>query len=111
MELSKEEIIDDDFLNTLIYELTTKPEDRPNPLNFDLSKVNYNHYFTDNAEEIIKNRLNVNQNDPYINLVIDKQVEEIKEKNKSNLEDWVDRGFINNTKTDERTINYITYDI
>ena len=109
MDFTGEEITDE-FLNTLIYELTTKPENRPQRVNFNLSKVNYNHFFTDNAEEIIKNRLNINQNDPYINLVIDKQVEEIKEKNKSNLEDWIDRGFINNTKTDEKNINYITYD-
>ena len=101
MEFTKEEeIIDDDFLNSLIYELTVKPQDRKQS-NIDLQGLNYNHYFTDNAEQIIKERLNIKQNDPFINLVIDQQVKEIQEKNNSNLDDWNERGFINNNKNDK----------
>ena len=101
MEFTKEEeIINDDFLNSLIYELTIKPQDRPQQ-KIDFQGLNYNHFFTDNAEQIIKERLNIKQNDPFINLVIDQQVKEIQEKNKSNLDDWFERGFINNNKNDK----------
>ena len=101
MEFTKEEeIINDDFLNSLIYELTVKPQDRKQP-NIDFQGLNYNHYFTDNAEQIIKERLNIKQNDPFINLVINQQVKEIQEKNNSNLDDWFERGFINNNKNDK----------
>ena len=48
MEFTKEEeIINDDFLNSLIYELTVKPQDRPQQ-KFNFQELNYNHYFTDN---------------------------------------------------------------
>lgn len=101
MEFTKqEEIINDEFLNSLIYELTTKIQDRPQQ-KIDFQGFNYNHYFTDNAENIIKERLNIKQNDPFINLVIDQQVKEIQEKNNSNLDDWNERGFINNNKNDK----------
>ena len=100
MEFTKEEeIINDEFLNSLIYELTVKPQDRPQQ-KIDFQGLNYNHYFTDNAEQIIKERLNIKQNDPFINLVIE-QVKEIQEKNNSNLDDWNERGFINNNKNDK----------
>ena len=99
MEFTKE-IINDDFLNSLIYELTVKTEDHPQQ-KFNFQGFNYNYYFTDNAEQIIKDRLNIKQNDPFINLVIDQQVKEIQEKNKSNLDDWFERGFINNNKNDK----------
>ena len=100
MEFTKEEIINDDFLNLLIYELTVKIQDLPQQ-KIDFQDLNYNHYFTDNAEQIIKERLNIKQNDPFINLVIDQQVKEIQEKNKSNLDDWIEREFINNNKNDK----------
>ena len=59
MEFTKEEeIINDDFLNLLIYELTVKIQDRPHQ-KIDFQGLNYNHYFTDNAEQIIKERLNI----------------------------------------------------
>ena len=73
MELIKEEFITDDlFLNSLITQLITKPEEKEMN-NFDFSKVNYNDFYKDNAEEIIKNRLKINRNDPYINLIVKKQ--------------------------------------
>ena len=71
MEFTKEEeIINDDFLNSLIYELTVKTEDRPQQ-KFNFQGFNYNHYFTDNAEQIIKDRLRITLNDPYINKFVE----------------------------------------
>ena len=101
MEFTKEEeIINGNFLNSLIYELTVKPQDRPQQ-KFNFQELNYNHYFTDNAEQIIKERLNIKQNDPFINLVINQQVKEIQEKNNSNLDDWNERQFINNNNNNK----------
>ena len=69
MELTKEEFISDDFfLNSLISQLTTKPNEKE-VNSFDFSKVNYNDFYKDNAEEIIKRKLNIKLNDPYINLI------------------------------------------
>ena len=101
MEFTKqEEMINDDFLNSLIYELTVKPQDRKQS-NIDLQGLNYNHYFTDNAEQIIKDRLRITLNDPYINKFVEETAKEIQEKNNSNLDDWNERGFINNNKNDK----------
>ena len=101
MEFTKEEeMINDDFLNSLIYELTVKPQDRKQP-NIDLQGLNYNHYFTDNAEQIIKDRLRITLNDPYINKFVEETAKQIQEKNNSNLDDWFERGFINNNKNDK----------
>jgi hypothetical protein len=101
MEFTKEEeIINDDFLNSLIYELTVKTEDRPQQ-KFNFQGLNYNHYFTDNAEQIIKDRLRITLNDPYINKFVEETAKQIQEKNKSNLDDWFERGFINNNKNDK----------
>ena len=59
MDLNKDEFITDDlFLNSLIAQLTTKPDEKELN-NFDFSKVNYNDFFKDNAEEIIKRKLNI----------------------------------------------------
>ena len=108
MELTKEEfIIDDLFLNSLIAQLTTKPDEKEMN-NFDFSKVNYNDFYKDNAEEIIKRKLNIKLNDPYINLIIQKQVEEIEFK--TPFEDWKSRNFINNNiieKSNEKDITYL----
>lgn len=101
MEFTKEEeMINDDFLNSLIYELTVKQEDRPQQ-KFNFQELNYNHYFTDNAEQIIKERLRITLNDPYINKFVEETAKEIQEKNNSNLDDWNERGFINNNKNDK----------
>ena len=99
MEFTKE-IINDDFLNSLIYELTVKIEDRPQQ-KFNFQGLNYNHYFTDNAEQIIKDRLRITLNDPYINKFVEETAKQIQETNKSNLDDWNERGFINNNKNDK----------
>ena len=108
MELTKEEFISDDFfLNSLISQLTTKPNEKE-VNSFDFSKVNYNDFYKDNAEEIIKRKLNIKLNDPYINLIIQKQVEEIEFK--TPLEDWKSRNFINNNiieKLNEKDITYL----
>ena len=107
MELSKEEFITDDlFLNSLIAQLTTKPEAKEMN-NFDFSKVNYNNMFQQNAEEIIKRKLNIKLNDPYINLIVQKQIEEIEFK--TPLEDWKSRNFINNNNNEKSNEKDITY--
>lgn len=101
MELTKEEFITDDlFLNSLITQLITKPEEKE-MINFDFSKVNYNDFYKDNAEEIIKRKLNIKLNDPYINLIVQKQIQEIEFK--TPLEDWKSRNFINNNKNEDIT--------
>ena len=99
MEFTKE-IINDDFLNSLIYELTVKIEDHPQQ-KFNFQGLNYNHYFTDNAEQIIKDRLRITLNDPYINKFVEETTKQIQETNKSNLDDWHERQFINNNKNDK----------
>jgi len=107
MDLSKQEFITDDlFLNDLITQLTTKPEEKE-IIDFDFSKVNYNDFYKDNAEEIIKNRLKINVNDPYINLIVKEQAKLL---NKTPLEDWTARNFINNNnqeKSNEKDITYL----
>ena len=47
--------------------------------------MNYNDFYKDNAEEIIKNRLKINRNDPYINLIVKEQAKLL---DKTPLEDW-----------------------
>ena len=110
MELTKEEFISDDFfLNSLISQLTTKPNEKE-VNSFDFSKVNYNDFYKDNAEEIIKNRLKINRNDPYINLIVKEQAKLL---DKIPLEDWESRNFINNNnnnineKSNEKDITYL----
>ena len=49
MDLTNEEF--DLFLNSLITQLTMKPT-KKEMNNFDFSKVNYNDFYKDNAEEI-----------------------------------------------------------
>ena len=56
MDLTNEEF--DLFLNSLITQLTMKPTEKEMN-NFDFSKVNYNDFYKDNAEEIIRQKLNV----------------------------------------------------
>jgi hypothetical protein len=70
MDLSNEEF--DLFLNSLITQLTMKPT-KKEMNNFDFSKVNYNDFYKDNAEKIIRQKLNIKLNDPYINLIIKEQ--------------------------------------
>ena len=107
MDLTKDEFITDDlFLNSLIAQLTTKPDEKELN-NFDFSKVNYNDFYKDNAEEIMKNRLKINVNDPYINLIVKEQAKLL---NKFPLEDWTERNFINNNnqeKSNEKDITYL----
>ena len=111
MELTKEEFITDDcFLNSLIIQLTTKQEEKE-VNNFDFSKVNYNDFYKDNAEEIIKNRLKINLNDPYINLIVKEQAKLL---DKTPLEDWESRNYKNNNnnnnknnKSNEKDITYL----
>jgi hypothetical protein len=110
MNLTKEEFFTDDyFLNSLIIQLTTKQEEKE-VNNFDFSKVNYNDFYKDNAEEIIKNRLKINRNDPYINLIVKEQAKLL---DKTPLEDWESRNFINNNnnnnneKSNEKDITYL----
>jgi hypothetical protein len=101
MEFIKEEnIIHDDFLNSLIYELTTKIEDRQNH-KFDFEGLNYNHYFIDNAEQIIKERLKITLNDPYINKFVEETAKQIKKEDKTPLDDWKERQFINNNNNNK----------
>ena len=101
MEFTKEEeMINDDFLNSLIYELTVKPQDRKQP-NIDIQGLNYNHYFTDNAEQIIKDRLRITLNDPYINKFVEETAKQIQKEDKTPLKDWEEREFINNNKNDK----------
>jgi hypothetical protein len=56
MDLTNEEF--DLFLNSLITQLTMKPTEKEIN-NFDFSKVNYNDFYKDNAEEIIRQKLNI----------------------------------------------------
>ena len=101
MEFTKHEnFINDDFLNSLIYELTVKPEDRQQQ-KFDFEPLNYNHYFTDNAEQIIKERLKITLNDPYINSFVVETAKQIKQEDKTPLDDWKERQFINNNNNKE----------
>jgi len=101
MEFTKEEnVINDDFLNSLIYELTVKPEDRPQQ-KFDFEPLNYNHYFTDNAEDFIKQKLKITLNDPYINNFVVETAKQIKQEDKTPLDDWKERKFINNNNNKE----------
>ena len=51
MDLTNEEF--DLFLNSLITQLTMKPTEKEIN-NFDFSKVNYNDFYKDNAEEILR---------------------------------------------------------
>ena len=107
MDLNKDEFITDDlFLNSLIAQLTTKPDEKELN-NFDFSKLNYNDFFKDNAEEIIKRKLNIKLNDPYINLIIQNQIEEIEFK--TPLEDWKSRNFTNNNNNENSNEKDITY--
>ena len=100
MEFTKEEeIINDDFLNSLIYELTVKPQDRPQQ-KIDFQGLNYNHYFTDNSEQIIKDRLRITLNDPYINKFVKETAKKIQKEDETPLKDWIERQFINNNKND-----------
>ena len=107
MDLTNEEF--DLFLNSLITQLTMKPTEKEMN-NFDFSKVNYNDFYKDNAEEIIKNRLKINLNDPYINLIVKEQAKLL---DKTPLEDWESRNFINNNnnnineKSNEKDITYL----
>jgi hypothetical protein len=107
MDLNKEEFITDDlFLNSLITQLTTKPEEKET-IDFDFSKVNYNDFYKDNAEKVIKRKLNIKLNDPYINLIVKEQAKLL---NKTPLEDWTARNFINNNnqeKSNEKDITYL----
>ena len=72
--------------------------------------MNYNDFYKDNAEEIIKNRLKINLNDPYINLIVKEQAKLL---DKTPLEDWEARNFINNNnnnineKSNEKDITYL----
>ena len=101
MELSKEEnIINDNFLNSLLYELTVKPENRQQQ-KFDFEPLNYNHYFTDNAEDFIKQKLKITLNDPYINKFVEETAKQIKKEDKTPLDDWKERQFINNYNNKE----------
>ena len=101
MEFIKEEnIIHDDFFNSLIYELTVKSEDRQNH-KFDFEALNYNHYFIDNAEQIIKERLKITLNDPYINKFVEETAKQIKKEDKTPLDDWKERQFINNNNNNK----------
>ena len=101
MEFTKEEnIINDDFLNSLIYELTVKPEDRQQQ-KFDFEPLNYNHYFTDNAENFIKQKLKITLNDPYINHFVEETAKQIKQEDKTPMDDWKERQFINNNNNKE----------
>jgi len=101
MELTKQTIISDDlFLSELIYELTTKIEDRQNH-KFDFEALNYNHYFIDNAEQIIKERLKITLNDPYINKFVEETAKQIKKEDKTPLDDWKERQFINNNNNNK----------
>ena len=101
MDITREEnIIDDDFLNSLIYELTVKPDDRPQQ-KFNFEALNYNHFFTDNAEQIIKDRLKITLNDPYINNFVVETAKQIKKEDKTPLQDWNERQFINNNNNKE----------
>jgi hypothetical protein len=107
MDLNKDEFITDDlFLNSLIAQLTTKPDEKELN-NFDFSKLNYNDFFKDNAEEIIKRKLNIKLNDPYINLIIQNQIEEIEFK--TPLEDWKSINFTNNNNNENSNEKDITY--
>ena len=104
MDLTNEEF--DLFLNSLITQLTMKPT-KKEMNNFDFSKVNYNDFYKDNAEEIIRQKLNIKLNDPYINLIIKEQAKFL---DKTPLEDWKSRNFINNNineKSNEKDITYL----
>ena len=104
MDLTNEEF--DLFLNSLITQLTMKPTEKEMN-NFDFSKVNYNDFYKDNAEEIIRQKLNIKLNDPYINLIIKEQAKLL---DKTPLEDWKSRNFINNNineKSNEKDITYL----
>ena len=104
MDLTNEEF--DLFLNSLITQLTMKPTEKEMN-NFDFSKVNYNDFYKDNAEEIIRQKLNIKLNDPYINLIIKEQAKLL---DKTPLEDWKARNFINNNineKSNEKDITYL----
>ena len=104
MDLTNEEF--DLFLNSLITQLTMKPTEKEIN-NFDFSKVNYNDFYKDNAEEIIKQKLNIKLNDPYINLNFKEQAKLL---DKTPLEDWKSRNFINNNineKSNEKDITYL----
>ncbi len=100
MNSSKQENAGDDFINSLIYELTTKIEDRPQQ-KFDFESLNYNHYFTDNAEDFIKQKLKITLNDPYINNFVVETAKQIKQEDKTPLDDWKERKFINNNNNKE----------
>ncbi len=100
MNSSKQENAGDDFINSLIYELTTKIEDRPQQ-KFDFEPLNYNHYFTDNAEDFIKQKLKITLNDPYINNFVVETAKQIKQEDKTPLDDWKERKFINNNNNKE----------
>jgi hypothetical protein len=104
MDLTNEEF--DLFLNSLITQLTMKPTEKEIN-NFDFSKVNYNDFYKDNAEEIIRQKLNIKLNDPYSNLIIKEQAKLL---DKTPLEDWKSRNFINNNineKSNEKDITYL----
>ena len=71
--------------------------------------MNYNDFYKDNAEEIIKSRLKINRNDPYINLIVKEQAKLL---DKTPLEDWESRNFKNNNnnineKSNEKDITYL----
>ena len=97
-------IVDDDVLNDIINSF--KIPERCDP--FDFSKVDYNNHNKNRGIEFIKENGRIRLNDPYINLVLEKATENIL----TPLEEWEQRGFVNNNENAKKKIEvtYRTYD-
>ena len=97
-------IVEDDILNDIINSFKIPEKYDP----FDFSKVDYNNYNKNRGIEFIKENGKIRLNDPLINLILEKEAENIL----TPLEEWQQRGFVNNNEnaTKKIEVTYRTYD-
>ena len=97
-------IVNDVVLNDIINSFKVKEKYDP----FDFSKVDYNNHNKNRGIEFIKEKGRIKLNDPLINLVLEKEAENIL----TPLEEWQQRGFVNNNENAKKKIEvtYRTYD-
>ena len=81
-------LVEDELLNRIInsFKIPEKYEI------FDMMKADYNNYNKRRGIEFIKENGRIKFNDPYINLLLEREVENIV----TPLEEWNQRGFVNN---------------
>ena len=75
-----------DILNDIINQFSNNEKE------FDYILFDYNNYYKNEGINHIKKNLKTNIDDPLIDLILEKEAENIKQP----LDEWLDRGFINN---------------